>query len=818
MRLINTTTGHFVVVEDPRTISYAILSHVWAKAGDVHYPEMSYQDVRHIQRSQDTGHIPKSDSVIPHFPSEKIRRFCEIARDHGYDYAWADACCIDQTSSSEVSEAINSMYNWYRYASVCYVFLPDVPVPSAAERERPTRFSTFRRSKWHTRGWTLQELLAPTHVVFLFSDWSIIGTKHDLAPAINSATRIDPDVLTGRRSLEEFSVACRMSWAASRETTRLEDQAYSLMGIFGVNMPTTYGEGGNAFIRLQEEIIKHIPDQTIFAWGPRLISEQPFTFHHPHQRKDSIQGMALSSQREYLLAPSPASFKTSSALISISWDRFTSLLGTTISSPPTYTMTSYGVRTRFPLLAILPKDGKTIVPTVAALLACTDAVGNVVALLLSSQATSSSMDYAVGSVVGRIGDIMASVYGQVAPSPVLSASSQRYFRTTILSEAALEVCKQRYEPQDICVPYRPSWASHSLQQDHPLHSALCNTPPIDSFDIRIPTWCLPPLQSRHYNLIVQHRLGSNPYTIVISSELEEIRLDVEACNCHSEDKRSELSFLVEWFSKRPPERKPLVVPSLGPLERCHNHITEWTFRDGFASQDFFLPSEMSKTEWTMLRLTLRLVSSTSPGSRHVYVLSIETRDASTQDVKLHLKARMPIESSSEPSNSSKDVVMSPLPQPTYMHTAPQSRQGRIYAPPLLPTPMNTVSHDSRSTEPPQSLQGLVSTGEHHVYPNVRGPMGGRPRYVHRVPQYHAHSTLILREVLLFLPHSRLRELLPSRQSSRSHPAQTTPALGPRTIRFPPRRARAIGPYLLPLLPSARHPIRLNLPKVDTALP
>ncbi|EIW51956.1 HET-domain-containing protein, partial [Trametes versicolor FP-101664 SS1] len=175
---------------------------------------------------------------------------------------WSDACCIDKSSSAELSEAINSMYEWYRLAHVCYVYLEDVPdgdIPS-------DHTSRFRDSKWHKRGWTLQELIAPERIEFLTRTWRFLGTKIGLASTLEEITGVDFDILTGRATVDSANVARRMSWAAERETSRIEDQAYSLMGIFGVHMSPIYGEGDNAFLRLQEEIIRTIPDHSMFAW------------------------------------------------------------------------------------------------------------------------------------------------------------------------------------------------------------------------------------------------------------------------------------------------------------------------------------------------------------------------------------------------------------------------------------------------------------------------------------------------------------------------------------------------------------------------
>ncbi|KAI1792682.1 heterokaryon incompatibility protein-domain-containing protein, partial [Ganoderma leucocontextum] len=243
MRLLDAVTGQFVEVTDSGAVEYAIFSHTWDPKG-----EQSYQELRRIQ-----------DAYRPE--SEKVRRACAVARAHGHRLLWLDMCCIDRTSSAELSEAVNSMFRWYRDASVCYVFLSD----EGTEDPRDAN-SAFRHSRWFRRGWTLQELIAPRVVVFLSLDWRFLGTKASLAKVIKAVTGIDRRILLHRMRLDEVSVAKRMSWAAERKTTRVEDEAYSLLGIFDVNMPILYGEGQRAFVRLQEEIVKHIPDQSLFTW------------------------------------------------------------------------------------------------------------------------------------------------------------------------------------------------------------------------------------------------------------------------------------------------------------------------------------------------------------------------------------------------------------------------------------------------------------------------------------------------------------------------------------------------------------------------
>ncbi|EFR03581.1 HET domain-containing protein [Nannizzia gypsea CBS 118893] len=244
MRLLNAWTLRVEEFFDDSTLPrYAILSHRWQDE------EVSLQQLRDGQAAQLHGYKKLADS-------------CSQALRDGFDYVWIDTCCIDKTSSAELSEALNSMFQWYQRASVCYAYLFDVDETSITSKES----STFYRSAWFTRGWTLQELLAPATVEFFNGAWQRLGTKVKLKDAICEVTGIHPGVLTGELDLQSFSVAQRMSWAARRTTAKVEDRAYSLLGIFGINMPMLYGEGERAFLRLQEEIMKQSDDHTLFAW------------------------------------------------------------------------------------------------------------------------------------------------------------------------------------------------------------------------------------------------------------------------------------------------------------------------------------------------------------------------------------------------------------------------------------------------------------------------------------------------------------------------------------------------------------------------
>ncbi|KDR68887.1 hypothetical protein GALMADRAFT_39905, partial [Galerina marginata CBS 339.88] len=243
MRLLNVNTLSVEeFLNEDNCPDYAILSHTWGDG------EVSFQQLQTDAAKSMGGYT-------------KIENCCAQAKQGGFEYVWIDTCCIDKTSSAELSEAINSMYRWYQKARICYVFLSDVP----SDEDPSAEGSKFSLSRWFTRGWTLQELLAPLLVVFYSSDWVEIGTRSSLREEISKITRIPCEVLMSK-PLSEISIAQRMSWAAMRQTTKIEDAAYSLLGIFDVNMPTLYGEGWKAFIRLQLEIIKNSEDESLFAW------------------------------------------------------------------------------------------------------------------------------------------------------------------------------------------------------------------------------------------------------------------------------------------------------------------------------------------------------------------------------------------------------------------------------------------------------------------------------------------------------------------------------------------------------------------------
>jgi hypothetical protein len=229
MRLINTTTLQHETFTG--TIpNYAILSHTWNPA-----------DITFVQFQNGIR-------------NDKIRNFCARAREEGLEFGWIDFCCINRSNNAELHDAINSMYNWYERAVVCYTHLEDLSIFwSVRSNEMEV---LLRACRWFTRGWTLIELIAPPRVQFYSADWSLIGTRDTLSSPISRLSGVPLELLIATKAPSDYEVSEKMGWAKNRKTRRAEDQAYSLMGLFGITMPIQYGEGGVAFARLREEIRK----------------------------------------------------------------------------------------------------------------------------------------------------------------------------------------------------------------------------------------------------------------------------------------------------------------------------------------------------------------------------------------------------------------------------------------------------------------------------------------------------------------------------------------------------------------------------------
>ncbi|KAK8035467.1 hypothetical protein PG993_010462 [Apiospora rasikravindrae] len=235
MWLIDTRTGGLVFTVNPVPGTYVILSHTWGAAEE----EVSFQD---FQRPDLANLGTKARGFA------KIERTCAIARSRNLDFAWIDTCCIDKTSSAELSEAINSMFQWYKDADFCIAYLQDLP---------PETDST-----------PLESEFPEVQVEFYDESWEFRGLKStpDMTRLLAKVTGIDAEILVDNTDLDKVPIARRFSWSSHRITTRFEDEAYCLLGLFNVHMPMIYGEGRKAFLRLQEEIAKDSGDLSLLAW------------------------------------------------------------------------------------------------------------------------------------------------------------------------------------------------------------------------------------------------------------------------------------------------------------------------------------------------------------------------------------------------------------------------------------------------------------------------------------------------------------------------------------------------------------------------
>ena len=303
MRLLNVNTLEFkwfvTGSKEQGPPPYIILSHTWVE------DEVSFEEHEAWLKARRTDpSTPEPDKA----GFRKIKEFCRVCREdyhiilehtfwisrartyahkindpgselksiHGsedmatlseaVEWAWVDACCIDKRSSAELSEAINSMYRWYREAAICVAYLVDTLQLAGDETAENVALS-----RWWKRGWTLQELIAPVDVHFYNTDWVHFWSRKGHAREITVISSVDEHLL--RDSMEipskNYPIGTILSWAANRETTRIEDRSYSLLGLLDVSMPLLYGEGDKAFARLRDEVLKDSEDPSILVWRPR---------------------------------------------------------------------------------------------------------------------------------------------------------------------------------------------------------------------------------------------------------------------------------------------------------------------------------------------------------------------------------------------------------------------------------------------------------------------------------------------------------------------------------------------------------------------
>ncbi|KAN0084592.1 hypothetical protein V8E55_008096 [Tylopilus felleus] len=279
MRLLNSRSKELELLHHnpPR---YAIVSHRWGDESE----EVLFTDIGDRERARSKGR-----------GYDKIIGSCAQALQDGLNYVWLDTCCIDKSNSTELTEAINAMYRWYQKSDVCYAYLHDVSDPSR-----------FTESEWFTRGWTLQELIAPRRLKFFTKDWTLIGTREDLIDPIAQRTGISHEILRYGKIPQEVTISQKMVWAADRQTTKQEDRAYSLLGILGVNMVPVYGIDDGAFEDLQHRIIAKNADQTLFAWYHVATQPDDVEMVDEFPASEPVSEPAPALAPALAIAPSPA--------------------------------------------------------------------------------------------------------------------------------------------------------------------------------------------------------------------------------------------------------------------------------------------------------------------------------------------------------------------------------------------------------------------------------------------------------------------------------------------------------------------------------
>ncbi|KAI0645394.1 HET-domain-containing protein [Trametes meyenii] len=644
MWLLDTSTGKMHYVADPTQENYAILSHVWIPG-----KEQSFQDLQalHVLSSQEVwANRARRLTRRPGRPalnkaSEKIRECCAFAKARGYRWLWVDTCCIDKTSSAELSEAINSMYQWYAQAGVCYAFLHDV---DDAQDPRPSG-SQFRQSRWFRRGWTLQELIAPRELVFISKQWRPFGTKTSLADVIEEITGVERAILELRRPLNSVSVARRMSWASKRKTTRVEDEAYSLMGIFGVNIPAIYGEGRNAFYRLQEEILRHVPDQSIFAWGPFLYKR----YEWPCEQVGTtplIEQQTEDVSNGYLFAPSPTAFEHAGGVTPLSLDELRREIKTKVSVPE-YTITSYGIRTQLPFATrwqptSLPGT-KPQLTIHLALLACSDADDGLIVIILRSPPDLNHNQYKVGcrypSGFVRGASLRALIDSRVIRFSVFPDPFQTPSRTF-----GGQLMEGSFELSSVYIPYRPfeltveSYASrHRNRPQYAVEGSDARAMFFCPCEVVIPPWTLAQLRKAGYKISTAHIAQGTSVIVpdekdalvsfVLSRGGDSIYIGLAPCPVpHGSLLPRRLTILVSFGQPPVPTASPAEVPKYSyaqpivPLsESCKKtHVEQW--QDGCME----ITGEgrtlgLAVNAWTSER--------DSGNGRGLYALTITLRDA-----------------------------------------------------------------------------------------------------------------------------------------------------------------------------------------------
>ncbi|THV01249.1 HET-domain-containing protein [Dendrothele bispora CBS 962.96] len=277
-RMINTYSLKLKDFEDGVSIPhYAILSHTWGaeEIGYHDFDQLFFEDSENWSVFVEGVEMYEQHQGTKAKPAyHKIVEACIKALSDGVEYLWVDTCCIDQEDQTDVHRNVKNMYSYYRNSRICYAYLVDMG-----------HQSSFGQSRWFTRGWTLQELLAPPEVIFFDSNWGYIGSRTVLCAEISGVTGIPEDIVRGSTSFRDVDVQERMSWSVLRKTSRSVDRAYCLFGILGVSIEPDYTEDlVTAINRLQEAFFERYPEKRSEFAGDGVDLLRMLTRRNHHAR------------------------------------------------------------------------------------------------------------------------------------------------------------------------------------------------------------------------------------------------------------------------------------------------------------------------------------------------------------------------------------------------------------------------------------------------------------------------------------------------------------------------------------------------------
>lgn len=300
MRFLNTETYELIESDRaPGNGQYAILSHTWLTntTSEVTYDDMKdhFQELKdHFEGPRDGQRKEKRKESKHGWQAEgkragwqKLTSFCNFAAQYKYDWAWMDTCCINKNNEREVETSVHGMFEFYENSQVCYAYLADVDYSANKDQQK----SALKQSRWFTRGWTLQELLAPRTLCFLSKEWKMLVWRNTLTdlPDLHNLVRSNPAGWIRLRSDKDgtfvpFGLASRLSWSSERQTTEVEDQAYAICGLFDIKMRVRYNEGPSkfTFFRFQRALVAKYKDLSLLAWFS-TPGNPPYTYfkHHP---------------------------------------------------------------------------------------------------------------------------------------------------------------------------------------------------------------------------------------------------------------------------------------------------------------------------------------------------------------------------------------------------------------------------------------------------------------------------------------------------------------------------------------------------------